>query len=196
MGDEDVSGTSSRTRSAKEDDKSAVQDSRTQIKLVVVGSITSVIIALIGAIGAWHASTKTSSIEDRLSSINFVAGTVSSGANAQFGPLPAGFEGNMPPNWRAWWRQISFSKDESGAGRPGFHPFSRPPQVFVTLKSIDGGGPDTGNIRISVAAPPTEVSRDGFALYMYTWVDDSGESHAPAWIEVSWFAYDGPAPTQ
>ncbi|SOE63170.1 H-type lectin domain-containing protein [Burkholderia sp. D7] len=167
-------------------------DSRTQVKLGVISSVTSIVIAIISAIAAFHATSKSSSVEDRLSSVIFLAGTVSTGPNAQFGPLPAGFEGQMPNNWRAWRRQISFWKDENGVPRPDFRPFTRPPQVFVTLKSLDAGGQGTGSIRISVAAPPTEVTRDGFALYMYTWADAVGKTHAPAWVEVSWFAYDGP----
>ncbi|CAN7786607.1 H-type lectin domain-containing protein [Caballeronia sp. LjRoot34] len=184
------------TEQSNSGNKGAGTDSGAQLKLGVISSVTSVVIAVISAIAAWHATTKSSSVEAQVSSINFIAGTVSTGGNAQFGPLPAGFEGNMPQNWRAWRRQISFWKDESGIARPGVRPFSRPPQVFVTLKSIDGGGPGTGNVRISVAAPPAEVTRDGFALYMYTWVDESGKTHAPAWVEVSWFAYDGPSSTQ
>jgi len=171
--------------------------SPSQLPLALIASFTSIVVAVISGMAAWHANSASNSVERRLATIQFEAGTVDSGANMKYDPIPAGSPWGLPANWRMWRRHVSFETAENGTPRQGYQPFSRVPQVFVSLKSLDASrsaGSTLGDgTRITIAAPAYEVNREGFELYIYTWEDAAGKSYAPSWVEVSWFAYAAPA---
>lgn len=155
----------------------------------IIAAFASVIVAVISGIFAIIASHKSDETKEKLDRIIFIAGTIDTGSDPKFDPLPAGSERGLPPNWRVWKKSISFWSAPDGNKRDGFKGFQKPPEVFVNLKSIDASNLNGQGPRLSLSVPRDEISRDNFYVYVYTWEDSNKKIYAPAWVEISWFAY-------
>lgn len=152
--------------------------------LKIFGALfTSITAILVAAIQAGATSHKVDAVTSSLNEIQVVGGTMDARENMVFGDIPPG-RADLPSNWKEWSRRVSFEHDGSNIGKP----FSRPPKVFVSLKSLDASNlADTGP-RLSLSAPEREVDRDGFTLHIYTWADEQAGfmlrrgSKSPGWL--------------
>jgi hypothetical protein len=165
------------------------QSSRVEVWIAIVGAAATVLTAIVSGVFSYLAVQKSDAVEQRIEGLKFIAGTINTPEEVTFGPLPAGFERDLTPNWRVWRTTVSYRETWNKATNSEFQDFKKPPQVFVTLKSLDASNLSGRGPRVSLAAPPRDVTRDNFTLYIYTWLDDQNMQHAPGWIEVSWFAF-------
>jgi hypothetical protein len=150
------------------------------ITQLVAGFFAICSVAVSGYFSA-AANARSEANEQAINSINFLADTVDPAGQMAFTPMPAG---SGWPGAREWKKVVRFDQTNKGTTRPNFRRFSYPPKVFVNLKSFDQGDPMTP-VRISIGAPEEEIGQDSFVLHIVTW-----SKSKPAWVEVSWFAYD------